>query len=122
MYDLLPGVLRLVPLIHLRRLFEVDGWNGDAVGEVRQVVTDVKFPRHEDKFPVVLLENHRRRVRYNQYPTEKRNISTDQQFQMNRYISQFLEFYWRKEKPLGLDFNQFSNLFYCHQLVLSIHF
>ena len=84
-YDLLPCVLRLVPLIHLRRLFEVDCWNGDAVGEVRQVVTDVKFPRHEDKFPVVLLENHRRRVRYHQYPTEKRNISTDQQFQMNRY-------------------------------------
>ena len=32
-----------------------------------------------------------------------------QQFQMNRYISQFLEFYRRKEKPLGLDSNQFSN-------------
>ena len=47
---------------------------------------------------------------------------TFQQFQMNRYISQFLEFYRRKEKLLGLDFNQFSNFFYLHQLALSIYF
>ena len=44
-----------------------------------------------------------------------------QQFQMNRYILQSLEFYRRKEKLLGLDFNQFSNFFYLHQLDLSIY-
>ena len=31
---------------------------------------------------------------------------------MNRCISQFLEFYRRKEKPRGLDFDHFSNLFF----------
>ena len=41
---------------------------------------------------------------------------------MNRYISQFLEFYRRKEKPRGLDFDHFPEpLFYLNQLVLSVH-
>ena len=56
------------------------------------------------------------------FSCQHQNQYLRQQFQMNRYISQFLEFYRRKEKLLGLDFNQFSNFFYLHQLALSIYF
>ena len=45
-----------------------------------------------------------------------------QQFQMNQYISQFLEFYKRKEKPLGRDFHHFCNFFNLHQVSLSVYF
>ena len=41
---------------------------------------------------------------------------------MNRYISQFLEFYRRKEKPLRLDIQLFVNFFYIDQMVTGMLF
>ena len=41
---------------------------------------------------------------------------------MNLYNSQFLEFYRRKEKPLGLDIQLFVNFFYTDQMVTSMLF
>ena len=41
---------------------------------------------------------------------------------MNLYNLQVLEFYWRKEKPLGLDIQLFVNFFYIDQMVTSMLF
>ena len=38
---------------------------------------------------------------------------------MNLYNSQFLEFYRRKEKPLGLDIQLLATFFYTDQMVTS---
>ena len=64
------------------------------------------------------------RDRFRVFPSLQvgQNVPKPQQFQMNRQISQFLEFYRRKEKPLESDSNHFCNFFYLHQVSLSIYF
>ena len=92
-------------------------------GDIFSICTIYIFQTFFGTFPMTFLQKFsNQKVQFSikinnipKKPFEKsvRNISIHllQQFQMNRQILQFLEFYRRNEKLLGLDFNQFSNFF-----------